>query len=206
VASLESSLRRTAAPSRDQLDAARNRNEVLNTRYQNALDHVTFKPDPKYVLSPNEKPDIQYDRLFNEARDSLVEGAKTLNITVDDRLGMPELSPTRRGEIQQTLKALDLVTRVVLIAIESQIAQIDSITMVPESGRKKSRDLREQRIKFQMQGSVGAMVDFLTRFALQEQFLAIESARFKPSESDSVRIKAEFTVSAIEIIKEESEG
>lgn len=206
VASLEAGLRRTAAPNRVRLEAARERNEVLQGRYDEALENVTFRPDERYLLSKSEKPDIQYDRLFNEARDSLVEGAKTLNISVDDRLGMPELSPTRRSEIQHALTALDIVTRVVLLAIESQVSEVQSISMVPDRGQRKKRTLREQQIKFQMTGSITALSEFLRRFALQEDFLAIVAARFEADDTEGARIEAEFTVAALEIIKEEAES
>jgi hypothetical protein len=206
VQSLESSLRRTPAPPRSRLEEVRERNEDLNTRFDTAVKRVVFEPDPKYVLSPKEKPDIQYDRLYNEARDSLVEGAKTLNITVDDSLGMPELSPTRRSEIQRALTALDIVTRVVLLAIEAQVAQVDSIAMVPESGRRQKSFVREQRVKFQMKGTSAALADFFKRFVLQDNFLAIENARIEVEDPDGAWVEADVIVSALEVLKEEPES
>ncbi|MHC4945558.1 MAG: hypothetical protein ACYTG7_21300 [Planctomycetota bacterium] len=206
VQSLESSLRRTPAPARSQLDEVRDRNEDLNARYETAVEHVAFRPDPKYVLSPKEKPDIQYDRLYNEARDTLVEGAKTLNITVDDSLGMPELSPTRRSEIQRALTALDIVTRVALLAIEAHVSQVDSIAMVPEAGRRQKSFVREQRVKFKMKGTSAAMAEFFKRFVLQEKFLAIENVHIEVEDPDGAWVEADVTVSALEVIKEESES
>jgi hypothetical protein len=198
-------LQRAEYPSTSQLDEARDLNEALTEEYEASLKKINFVPDPKYLLSKDEKPDIQYDRLFNEARDTLVEGAKTLNITVDENLGMPELSPTRPAEIQRALIALDIVTRVVLLAVESQIGVIDTIDMVPETGRRKQSFMREQRVKFKMQGKASAMAEFLRRFTLQDNFLGIEEAEFDMADSDGNQIKAAFTVSALTIIKEDSD-
>lgn len=198
-------LQRAEYPSTSQLDEARELNETLTEEYEAALARINFTPDPKYLLSRDEKPDIQYDRLFNEARDTLVEGAKTLNITVDENLGMPELSPTRPSEIQRALIALDMVTRVVLLAVESQIGVIDTIDMVPDTGRRKQSFMREQRVKFKMVGKADAVAEFLRRFTLQENFLSIEEAEFDMADSDGNQIKASFTVSALNIIKEDSD-
>jgi len=135
-----------------------------------------------------------------------VEGAQTLNITVDENLGMPELSPTRPNEIQRALIALDIATRVVILAVESQIGVIEAIDMVPEAGRRKQSFMKEQRVKFKLTGKAEAMAEFLRRFALQDNFLSIEEAEFDMADSDGNQVKAAFTVSALKIIKEESES
>jgi hypothetical protein len=205
VSRLKMSLGKAETPSSQQLDEAQQLNESLEVRHGEALKKLGFVPNPKYQLSAKEKPDIQYDRLYNEARNSLVEGAKTLNITVASNLGMPELSPTRRSEIQRALIALDIVTRVVLVAIEANVGLIDSISMVPESGKKKKSFIKEQRVSFKMQGSMPALAEFLRLFSLQENFLAIEEARFKNLDKDGNQVRVEFTVAALFVIQEESE-
>jgi len=175
---IKNALRKRTNPSSGQLDEARRLNEDLDARYQAVVDRVNFKPDAKYELSPQEKPDIEYDRVFSEARDLYVEAAKTLNITVDGNLGMPELSPTRRSEIQRALTALDIVTRVVLLAMETDVRL----------------------------GTVGSVADFLRRFALMENFMALDEAEFKMVDKDGASIRASFRVSSLTVIQEESES
>ncbi len=206
VRNMSTSLKRRSAPTTGQLEDARILSEKLRGLHESTVEKICFIPDSRYILTGDEKPDIQYDRLYNEARNTLVEGAKTLNITVARNIGMPELSPTRKSEIQRALTALDIVTRVVLLAIESQIRIIDSINMVPDAGRRKKSFLREQRIRFKMQGSTAAVSGFMKRFAIQENFLAIEEAEFSMVDKDGVAVSADFTVSAITIIEEEPES
>lgn len=204
VRSLSSSLRRSKTPTTKQMDEERARNQDLKARYEKAVERIHFAPDPKFVLSGTEKPDIQYDRLFNEARENLVDGAKILNITVDSTLGMPELSPTRRSEIQTALTALDLVTRVVFLAIEAQVGEVSAIAMVPDAGRKQKSFIREHRVKFKMRGSSQALADFFQRFAVQEGFLALDETVIESVDPESSLLKASFTVSAMTVIKNES--
>ncbi|MFH1998872.1 MAG: hypothetical protein ABIK28_04280 [Planctomycetota bacterium] len=205
VRSLESSLKKSKTPTPKQMADEKALNQELKTRYEKAVHRISFVPDAKFLLSNTEKPDIQYDRLFNEARDNFVDGAKILNITVDGSLGMPELSPTRRSDIQEALTALDLVTRVVFLAIECHVSDVSSISMVPDSGRKKKSFICEHKVKFKMQGTATALAEFLRRFALQENFLALESAVIEAVDPNSALVKANFTVSAVEISKEEAE-
>jgi hypothetical protein len=205
VATADRALRRLETPSTSQLEEARQLNEEIKSQFDKAVEFVNFIPEEQYLLSKKEKPDIQYDRLYNEGRNALVEFAKTLNITVAPNLGMPELSPTRRSEIQRALIALDIVTRVVLIAIESQVSQIDSISMVPVISRRKKSFIQEQSVRFKMLGSTEAMAQFLKRLALQENFLALEEADFRMADKDGASVTANFTVSAMTVIKEESE-
>lgn len=202
----KSALRKRNTPTTGQLNEARRLNEELRARFDAAVDRVNFVPEKKYLLSRKEKPDIQYDRVFGEARDLYVEEAKTLNISVDENLGMPELSPTRQSEIQRALSALDIVSRVVLLAMESGVRFVDSIEMVPESGRQKKSFIKEQQVKFKMLGSTVAMADFIKRFTRLENFLALDEAEFKTADKDGASIRGTFRVSALTIIKEDSES
>ena len=211
VTSLDRSLRQVKAPTSSELTEIRKLNAELTERFEDTVRKVVFVPDPKYILSSTEKPDIQYDRLYNEARDTLVEGAKALNITVDPSLGMPELSPTRHGEIQKALTALDMVTRVVIIALETQVGYIESITMVPEKGRVSKTMVREQRVRFKMTGKAASIAEFFQQFARQEHFLSIEKAQLKTGDGkrnaqDGSTVSADFVISALTIINEESQS
>ncbi len=206
VARFERDLRILKTPAPSKLEEAHQTNAAIKSQYRTAVERVAFVPEPRYLLSAEEKPDIQYDRLFNEARDTLVEFAKTLNITVDPSLGMPELSPTRRNEIQRALTALDIVTRVVLLAIESQVSLIESISMVPDAGRKRKHFVKEQQVRFKMQGAVPTLAEFLRRFVSQDRYLAIDEAGFRMGDKAGATVTMDITVSALVIIKEEPES
>jgi len=207
VRRLDSDLRKAKSPTSGELSDARSLNEELSQSYDNAITKIRFKPNPKYQLSNSaEKPDIQYDRLYTEARETLVEGAKSLNISVDASLGMPELSPTRVSEIQKSLTALDIVTRVVLTAIESQVRSVESISMTAERRGQRKTILTEHSIRFKMRGSVNSIAEFLERFSKQETYLAIDDASFKMSDVDGAVVAADFTVSAMVVLQEEGES
>jgi len=200
-----SSIRTLETVPRKVLAEAMDENDDLEKRYASVVERVNFAPRKGFLLNPSESADIQYFRIVSQEREALVEWPKTQNITVDESLGMPELSPTRKKDIQRSLLALDVVDRVVGLAIESNVGEVGSIEMVPDLARRRKGFVEELRVRFKMTGSLAAVASFLEKLQLEKNYLSIEAAEIEPVEGEGGRIAADFTVAALTVAKEEGE-
>lgn len=200
-----SDIRRLEAVPSDLLASAQDDNENFTTAYAAVLDRVDFKPREEFLLNPAENPDVQYFRIVSQEREVLVEMPKTLNITVANNLGMPELSPTRRKDIQRSLIGLDIVDRVVSLAIESDVREVGEIDLVSDVGRRKKGFIDELKVSFKMTGTMVSIAMFFEKLQRSENYLAIDEAELISSEGEGKMIEADFTVSALTIVEEESE-
>jgi hypothetical protein len=200
-----SDIRRLEAVPRDLLDRAQDDNDAYTAQYEAVLERVDFEPREEFLLDPSVNPDVQYFRIVSQEREVLVEMPKTLNITVANNLGMPELSPTRRGDIQRALLGLDIVDRVVSLAIESDVREVGSIDLIADVGRRKKGFIEELRVRFQMTGTMGAIATFFDKLQRSENYLAVDEAELVSPEGEGKLIEADFTVSALTIVQEESD-
>jgi hypothetical protein len=198
-----SDIRRLEAVERDFLAGAEESNDRYSTRLEAVLARVNFVPREKFLLKPTGSADIQYFRILSEERELLVELPKTLNISVDNNLGMPELSPTREKDIQRALLVLDVVDRVVGLAIESNLREVSKIEMIPDLGRRKTGFVEEMKVGFKVTATLGALAVFFEKIQFLENYLAIDSAEIESNESGGQQIEADFVVSALTIVQEE---
>jgi len=201
-----SDIKRLDAVSPATLADAADENDRLTREYTDVLRRIDFVPREEFLLQPNESAVAQYLRLVSQEREVLVEFPKTQNMTVDENLGMPELSPTRKKEIQHALLGLDVVDRVVSLAIESNIREVGSIELVAEPGRRKKAFVEELRVQFQMTGTAATLAAFLEKLQLCEEYLAVERARLEALEGEGTMIEADFTVAALTVLEEQSDG
>jgi hypothetical protein len=200
-----SDVRRLEAVSQNRLNEAQDDNERFREAYAAVLERVNFAPREDFMLNPAESADVQYFRIVSREREALVEWPKTQNITVAENLGMPDLSPTKRKDIQRALHGLDIVDRVVSLAIESNIQEVGAIELVPELRRRKKGFIEELKVRFEMAGSIGALAGFLERMQEMENYLALDSAELDASRGEAQGIAAEFVVSAMTVLQEEEE-
>jgi hypothetical protein len=200
-----SDIRRLEAVPKGLLIQAQDDNEAFTTAYQRVLERVDFKPREEFLLNPSESPDVQYFRIVSQEREVLVETPKTFNITVANDLGMPELSPTRRKDIQRALIGLDIVDRVVGLAIESNVREVGSIDLVSDVGRRKKGFIEELKVSFEMTSTMASIAMFFEKLQRSENYLAIDEAELISSGGEGEMIEADFTVSALTIVEEESE-
>ncbi len=198
-----SDIRRLETVDRDFLAEAEENNDRYSTRLEAVLGRVNFEPREKFLLKRTESADIQYFRILSEEREVLVELPKTLNISVDNNLGMPELSPTREKDIQRSLLVLDVVDRVVGLAIESNVREVSKIEMVPDLGRRKTGFVEELKVGFKVTASLAALAALFERLQLLENYLAIDAAEIESDESGGQQIEADFVVSALTIVQQE---
>ncbi|HIA38095.1 MAG TPA: hypothetical protein EYN86_01065 [Planctomycetes bacterium] len=83
-----------------------------------------------------------YIALTGELRDELIGWALRHNVHVDESLGLPSVSPSQPLAIEQHLRALDVIDRVVHLAIDNGASEIDKIRISQQrrvrSGRRSS--------------------------------------------------------------------
>lgn len=113
---------------------------ALQTR-NNDLGRQTLPPFRERFRIPSGTPASQhYIGLTGELRDELVGWALRSNCDVDDSLGLPPVSPSQPQQISRILHGLDVVDRVVHIAVESGAGEVDKIRIAEKARRRKGRN------------------------------------------------------------------
>lgn len=197
LARSRSELRLLDAVSSDTLGRVRDSNETHSQRYREVVNRVGFTPRKEFLLKAGRNTDIQYIEIVAAQREQLVEAAKINNITVDSSLGMPEMSPTKLKEIQRSLMGLDIVNRVVVLAIGCNVREVGTIELVRDTGRRTRDLIDEQRVRFKMRGTIASIASLLERLQFEETYLALERAELEAEDEETKFINADITLSAL---------
>jgi hypothetical protein len=86
-------------------------------------------------------PAQHYLALTGELRDELIGWALRHNCTVDESLGLPSVSPSQLLSIEQHLRALDVIDRVVRLAIASGASEVDKIRISQQKRMRSGRNV-----------------------------------------------------------------
>ena len=194
--------RELAAPlysARDQTEAEAE-NEALE-RAVGALGAATrFRARPRFQLDPAAgSASNQYLRALNEVRDELLPMAKRANVTIDEGLGMPKLSPTRDPEIERTLEALDVVDTVARMALDTRVRRLDKIQIKLDPGlftRAGVGRIERTRVQFTMTGSSAALTRLLARTQRPPdgRVLHVDELEIVPSRSKEDEVRLDLTI------------
>ena len=198
-------IQRLEVVQREDLAAAEDDNEAYASTFESVVKRVNFVPREEFLLTPTESADVQYFRIVSREREALVEWPKTQNITVAANLGMPELSPTRKKEIQRNLLALDLVDRVVGLAIQSDMREVGTIEIVPDLRRRKTGFIDELKVRFKMLGTMAKTATFLEKLQFEENYLVLSEAELVAAAGDGTLLEADLTISAMTVLQGEEE-
>ena len=120
--------------------------EGILTRLDADVTELTNAALPSYrkrfQVPVGVSPASHYIALTGELRDELIGWALRHNVNVDETLGLPPVSPSQPLAIEQHLRALDVVDRVVHLAIDNGASEIDKIRISQQrrvrSGKKTS--------------------------------------------------------------------
>lgn len=105
------------------------------------LGRQALPPFRERFQIPQGTPAAQhYIGLTGELRDELVGWALRSNCEVDDSLGLPPVSPSQPQQIERILHGLDVVDRVVHMAVDSGAAEVDKIRIAEKGRRRKGRN------------------------------------------------------------------
>lgn len=219
----ETRLRNTPMYTRAERDKAQAQNEALQAAIGGLESRVRFSARPAYQLSSSGSPAAsQYFAIVSQAREELLRSAGRANLRVPEDLGLPALSPTRDAEIVKYLEALDLVDRVVRLALESGVQRIDKIEIRLDpklNSREGVGALERTRVAFTMSGDPSPLTELLIasqqsrEVKLEKQSLRIlplpvEKAEISParSKSDEASLEVVFLLVSLHERSEESSG
>lgn len=186
---------------RTERNAATDDNEALVAAAVALREQVRFVPREQFRGTGESQQRVDTNRYLTVAsrvRTQLMPLASRFNVEVDETLGLPEQSPTRSDELERHLDALDVIERVVGIAIEERVAAVESIKVRLDPGlrgRKGIGSIERSRVIFQIRGDDLALERTIARLQLDEpQPLVVEEAVMRRSREDPELVVLELSV------------
>ncbi len=198
---------------REAEEAAQSRHDALESAVRRLSEAVHFQTRPFWRLdSARGSASSQYFAVVAATREELLQRAGRASLRVPEDLGLPALSPTKEGDIERHLQALDLVDRVARTAMARGVARIDrlEIRLDPRLNSKEGVGRVEKtRVVCAMIGAPGALVDFVA--ATQEPGveggapLVVEKVELAPSRGKSEEASLEVVFLAARVERVEAE-
>lgn len=180
-------------------DSARRDNQALEAVVAELSEAVAFEPRARFTLADTRSASSRYHGILANARDELLPLAGRNNMALDTDLGQPELSPTRPEDIERYLEGLDVVDRIVRLAVECRVGAMDDLQVTLDNtlrSRKGPGALEKTRVKATLEGDGRALLEFLRRTQRPEevpggQALVVELADLRSAKR---RVGAELEV------------
>ncbi len=123
-----------------QLSELQQRLQALQARNQE-LSAQTLPPfRPRFQIPASTPAAQHYIGLTGALRDELIGWALRHNCEVDESLGLPPVSPSQPQQIERVLHGLDVVERVVRLAVEHGAVEVDKIRIAQKSRRRPGRN------------------------------------------------------------------
>ncbi|MBC8451141.1 MAG: hypothetical protein H8D72_00365 [Planctomycetes bacterium] len=147
-------------------DAARKENEALKAVVAQLSEAVAFVPREGFDLVDVRSASSRYHGTLARVREELLPLAGRANMALDGDLGQPALSPTRSEEIGRYLEGLDLVDRVVRLAIDTRVSGVESLKVTLDSGLRSKEgvgEIERTRVSATLVGSGASLLEFLRR-------------------------------------------
>jgi len=161
----ENKLKNAMYDSRDR-DAAKAQNEELRALVTTLSEAVAFVPREGFNLDGARSASSRYHGTLAKVREELLPSAGRANMALDGDLGQPELSPTRSEEIGRYLEGLDLVDRIVQLAIETRVSGVDGLQVSLDPALRSKDgvgDIERTRVKAKLEGTGDRLLEFLRR-------------------------------------------
>ncbi len=182
------------------LATARSQNGELEEAYEDLAALVSYPTRAEFTLdSSRGSAGHQYFTAVSRVREDLLRRAGRRNIRIAPDLGIPADAPTRDDEIARHLDALDLVERVVSLAIEEGVHRIDKIDIKLDPGlrgRKGVSGVEKTRVKMKMVGPSAPMMRVIagTQAGGASPAILIEELEVIPerTRSDEARLEVTF--------------
>jgi hypothetical protein len=161
----ESKLKTPMYDARDR-DAAKRVNAELKTLVEELSAAVAFVPRKGFDLEGARSASSRYHSTLASVREELLPLAGRANMALDGDLGQPDLSPTRSEEIGRYLEGLDLVDRIVRLAIATHVARVEDLQVTLDPALR-SKDgvgaLERTRVRATLGGDGQELLEFLRR-------------------------------------------
>lgn len=195
------------------LSVARLENERLVAANEELAKNVTYPTRDEFQLKASRgTAGNQYFDAVTRVREDILRRAGRANIRIDQDLGLPSLAPTRDDEIGRHLDGLDLVQRVLDVAITERIERVDSIEITPDRGLRSTKGVdhvEKTEVKMKMSGRSGPILRLLeaTQTPSLGQPILIDTIEIVPerTKEDEVRMEITFLAPRLHIIEAEEE-
>jgi hypothetical protein len=127
--------------SRAQVNDLEDRIEEFELRNTALAAHALPPFRVQFQIPPGSPPSQHYIQTTGALRQDLVAWALRNDCDVDESLGLPPVSPTQAQQIERVLRGLDVVDRIVRLAVENGAAKVDkiNIAMRNQSGRGRNQ-------------------------------------------------------------------
>lgn len=165
------SKRRLAGSSSDGLYTATDRelaeaeNDVLRAGYGRMVEAVAFLPRPGFGLADAESsPKFLYQTAAEEVRGRLQDLASRSRAMLPDGLGIETVDTLNVDEIERHLHALDMLERVVTLALQAGVRRIKRIEIDLDPGFTSARGVgavERTRVRVEAESTADAVVRWL---------------------------------------------
>ena len=181
------------------LATARSENEALEGVVETLAAAVAFDTRPEFQLDASSGTSgNQYFNRVTAVREDLLRRANRSNVRVVPDLGLPALAPTRDEDIARHLDALDVIERVLEVAIAEGVARIEKIDIRLDPGlhgRKGVGRVEKTRITMKMSGPSAPILRLLaaTQTPAGGKSLIVEGVTMVPERLKQDEAKLEVT-------------
>ncbi len=183
-------------------ETARAENRELLAVLERLSEAVVFEARSGFEVALAETSHVNhYHRTIADVRDRLLLMAGRSNLFVDRDLGLPDLSPAREEDVERYLHGLDVVERVVEIALATGIERIDEIRIRPAPGTSdRPRHVERTRVELELGGSGLALTSFLVRTQRTgDGPLVVEEAELLPARAKNGKARLSVSLSVVQL-------
>lgn len=181
--STSTQLKKLAAASPAELSAVQAQCSDLRERLAELQKRMEFTTAPEYLLPEGKNADLVFNEVRARAQEELIGKAARRNIRVDESLGMPQFTPSGREAIQRSLRALNVVEKVVEAAVAAEVRSVDGIEVTEARTRKRTKDdafIDALPVRFNISGRATALAALLEQIGRAEAaFLAVEDVQME---------------------------
>ena len=194
VTSAQSKLNQPSFTSADE-QRAREDNRALLDLLAELEQRVDFAPREGFRPKSAAVTAGRYLDAVANVRMSLLPLARRRGMVLDPTLGLPEQSPTREEELARYLDGLDLVDRLVRVAVELGVERIEKVRIRLDPGlfgREGLGYVERTRVEFSASGRSAPLLALMQRLArLPGQPLFVDSAALEASRqrADEARLE-----------------
>jgi len=207
---LQSELRKSRYKARD-LSTAKTENLALREARDELIAAVDFRARDLFHADPSRGSlGNQYFSAVTEVRDDLLREAGRAGVRIVPDLGLPALAPTRDDELERHLDALDLIERVLRLAIEEKVERVDRIQIKLDTklhARGGVGLVEKTKVEMRMSGAADPMIRLIA--ATQDPALGppivIESQEMVPErlKTDEAKLDITFLAPRVTVPAEE---
>jgi len=127
--------------SANQVSTLKERLEELRVRNKLLADRNLPAFRARFQVPQGTSPAQHYISLSGEMRDELIGWALRRNCEVDDSLGLPPVSPSQPQQIDRVLRGLDVVDRIVHLAVDFGASEVDKVRIAQKRQHRSGRNV-----------------------------------------------------------------